>query len=470
MMKQGSLSKNWDAKRLKRGISKIAKAEYEYYCEFAHRGTWKPARHLKIICNALERVERGKLKRLMIFMPPRHGKSMSTTETFPSWYLGRNPEKSVIETSYSASLAQRFGKANREKLREYGKSVFGVELSHEHAATTEFELHNHRGGMVSTGYGGSVTGKGADLLIIDDPIKNRQEAESPTFRNRIWTEYQNTLYTRLHPGGAVVLILTRWDEDDLAGRLLNSDYGAVEDWEIIKLPAICNDPENDLLQREIGETLWPEHGFDQAWAKTQKAAVGIYAWEALYQQRPSPPQDGIFRRDWFKRYNKLPYTFDQMLQSWDLAFEGSSTSDYVVGQVWGRLGPDWYLVDQMRGQLDFTQQIKAIRSMTAKYPQALQKRIEKAANGAAVISVLQREIQGITPVVPRGSKEVRAYAVTPLYEAGNVYHPSPSIAPWILEYEEELATFPNGTHDDQVDATTQALDAGAKRQRTWEIA
>ena len=221
--------------------NELARRYYADYVQYVHMGRWKRARHLDLVCEKLESIIEGKTKRLMIFMPPRHGKSMTVTETFPSFYLGKNPEKRVIEISYSGDLAQQFGKRNRDKVEEFGPALFGHTISQVQATKTNWNLDNGMGGMISVGIGGSITGYGADLLIVDDPIKNRAEAESATYRDKLWDEYQSTVSTRLHAGGAVIIILTRWHEDDLAARLLNPEYGKVEDWDIISLPAVCED-------------------------------------------------------------------------------------------------------------------------------------------------------------------------------------------------------------------------------------
>ena len=183
-----------------------AREKYCYYMEFIYNGRWKKARHLELLCNLLESVEIGELSRLIITMPPRHGKSMTVTESFPSWFIGRNPERRVIEVSYGSELAQRFGLANRRKIDEFGEEIFNIKVSSENASKTNCGIENYSGGMISAGIGGSITGQGADLLVIDDPIKNRQEAESETYRDRIWHEWQDTLNSRLHPGGRVIII------------------------------------------------------------------------------------------------------------------------------------------------------------------------------------------------------------------------------------------------------------------------
>lgn len=435
----------------------IARQSYVDYVQLVHSGQWKRAKHLDLVCDELENVMKGETKRLMIFMPPRHGKSMCVTETFPSYYLGHNPDKRVMELSYGADLAQEFGRKNRDKVVVYGDDIFGIKLSEEQATKTNWRIYGTDGGMYSAGFFGSVTGRGADLLIIDDPIKNREEAESETYRRKIHEEYQSTVATRLHAGGAIIIILTRWHEDDLAARLLNPEYGKVENWKILSLTAIAE--ENDILGRELGETLWPEGGFNAEWAVQQKETIGTYAWSALYQQRPTPSTGGLFQRSWWQRYKEPPGDLFDYIQSWDCTFKSTDTSDYVVGQVWARSKKNpanRYLLDQVRARMTFTETVQAIKSLSAKWPQTKRKLIEEAANGAAVIDVLKSKISGIIPVHPEGGKVVRAHAVTAAVEAGNVYIPDASIAPWVHDFIEEHSSFPSGAHDDQVDATTQA--------------
>lgn len=436
----------------------IAKNRYVDYVQLVHAGRWRRARHLDLVCRELESIIQGKTKRLMLFLPPRHGKSMCVTETFPSYFLGHYPNKRIIELSYGDELAQRFGKLNRDKMDKYGPGVFGVQLSSVQATKTNWGITGTDGGMISVGIGGSITGYGADLLIIDDPIKNRQEAESTTYRKRLWEEYQSTVATRLHACGSIIIILTRWHEDDLAARLLNPEYGKVEDWKVISLPAIC-ESNDDSLGRNIGEALWPVAGYDESWAAQKKEAVGTYAWNSLYQQHPTPSAGGMFKRSWWKRWKAMPSDLFDFIQSWDCAFKDINAADFVVGQVWARSKSNpanRYLLDQVRGRMSFTETVSAMRDLSAKWPQAVRKLVEDKANGTAVIDVLKSDLPGLVPVEPMGGKVVRAHAVTAVVEAGNVWIPDSSIVSWVQDFIEELASFPSGANDDQVDAMTQA--------------
>ncbi len=382
---------------------------------------------------------------------------MTVSETFPSYFIGKNPERMVIEASYGDSLAKKFGRANRSKITQFAPSVFDISISSSNASVTNWGIEGHRGGMISAGIGGPITGEGAHLLIIDDPIKNRAEANSPVYREMLWNEWQSTLLTRLQPGAAVIIILTRWHEDDLAGRLLAAEPGK---WEVICLPAEAE--ENDLLGRPIGAPLWPEYGFDAAWLKQKKREVGSQVWASLYQQRPTPLAGNIIQRSWLQYYNRLPNRLDEVIQSWDCSFKDtkasrSGTPDYVVGQVWGRKGADKFLLDQVRDRMDFVSTLRAVEALSHKWPQARAKLIEDKANGPAVIAALKRTIPGMIAVEPQGDKISRLQAVSPDFEAMNIYLPAPALCPWVHDYVEELVGFPTAANDDQVDGTSQAL-------------
>lgn len=282
-----------------------------------------------------------------------------------------------------------------------------------------------------------------NCMIIDDPIKNRAEAESETYRNKIWAEWESTLSTRLQNGASVIVVQTRWHEDDFTGRLLEK---SPRDWIRIRLPAIAED-ENDLLGRKIGEALAPDLGYDEEWAEVQKKEVGTKAWLSLYQQRPSASEGNMFKREWWQWYNVLPSRIERYVISWDLTFKGGDDSDYVVGQLWGKRGSDYYLIDQVRGQMDFPETLKAIENFSAKYPRVREILIEDKANGSAVISTLKSKIGGIIPIKPQGSKEARAMSITPLVEAGNVYLPKGKS--FINDFMEEVSNFPYAKNDKQ---------------------
>lgn len=448
----------------------LAKRNYRDYVEFVHHGHYEHYRHTELICDVLQRIADGEQLSVLIEMPPRHGKSMTVTESFPSFYLAKNPDKRVIAAAYSDGLAKKFGRLNRNKFNEFASELFDVQLSEANSAVKDWGIENKPGGMIATGIGGSITGQGADLMIIDDPIKNMKEASSQTIRDNIWDEWEATLSTRLHDGASLIVIMTRWHEDDLIGRLLAR---SPRKWIRLRLPAIAED-EDDLLGREIGEPLCRELGFDEIWAEQKKTEVGSRTWAALYQQRPSPAGGNIFKREWMRYYVRteqqkrdwglsddvavLPIHYDKVAQSWDCTFKDTSKSDFVAGGVLARKQANFYVLDLDHRRMGFTETMKAIRLMSDKWPNARSKYIEDKANGTAVIDMLKDEISGITPVEPEGGKEARANAVSPLFEAGNVYLPHPNLCSWSEDIVEELVAFPNAAHDDLVDMISQGLN------------
>lgn len=424
-------------------------------------GRWVPYEHLLYLNRKLVDVVAGRTKRLMVMCPPRHGKSEMISRFFPAWYLGKFPDKRIILASYEADFAATWGRKARSLLEEFGPELFGVAVSKQSSAASRWDIEGHEGGMATAGVRGPITGKGAHVAIIDDPVKNDQEANSETYQEATWDWYRATLSTRLQEDGAIILVMTRWNENDLAGKLLKAQEEGGDKWEIVRLPALAE--EEDPLGRRPGDPLCPEL-FPRDVLEAIKRRIGSYWWEALYQQRPSPPKGRLFQRSWWRFYRQVPSRFDQVIQSWDMTFKDGKNADYVVGQVWGRVGADKYLLDQIRDRMDFPTTIKAVRTLSAKWPQARAKLIEDKANGPAVIATLRRSIPGLIAVSPEGSKEERAAAVAPEVEAGNVYLPAPEIAPWIEDFIAECSAFPHGAHDDQVDAMTQALlRLGARR-------
>lgn len=440
-------------------IHALAALNYEFYVQYVHKGAYKHGPHTRFIARKLQQIEEKHAQGIPTFtiftLPPRHSKSMTITETFPSWFIGKNKNRRVIEVSYGADLARKFGMANLSKIEGPAGEIFDMQLDPRQSSATDFKIKDARGGMISRGVGGALTGEGADLIIIDDPIRNRQDANSPAYREKVWNEWKATIQTRLQPGGSVILILTRWHESDLAGLILEHDP---REWDVVKLPAVAE--ENDLLGRKPGQTLWPAAGFNKQWAAMTKQAVGPLDWASLYQQDPRPQEGALLKRKYFLYYKQQPALteFERLIQSWDCTFKDAETSDYVVGQVWGKKGPDFYLLDQVRDKMGITATMQAIEAMRAKWPQAFGIYIEDKANGSAVIEMLKRKIPGLMPVNPQGGKVVRAQAVLPVIAAGNVYLPEPELAPWVGDFVNEAAAFPFGKHDDMTDAMTQALN------------
>jgi predicted phage terminase large subunit-like protein len=306
--------------------------------------------------------------------------------------------------------------------------------------------------MVSVGLGGAITGKGGHLVVIDDPIKGFKESRSATIRNNQINSFNNDLYTRLEPGASIVVLMTRWHQEDLSGYLLEEHE---DDWIHINLAALAED--DDALGRELNEALCVER-YDQKALFKIKKAVGSVAWNNLYQQKPSADEGTILKRDWWRFYDETEIQCDELIQSWDMRFKDSKTSgDYVVGQVWGRKGNNKYLLDQVRGRWSFVETQNMFLSLSSKWPKAYVKLVENKANGPAIENVLKSKVSGIKLVEPMGGKEARAFAAQPSLEGGTVYLPNPENEPWVYDFMEECANFPSGKHDDMVDTATQAI-------------
>ena len=429
---------------------------YSDYVEYVHEGRWVKGKAVSYICDEVQKfieMDTGHaFDILAISIPPQHGKSMSITETLPSWYLGKYPYKRVIEASYSEDFAQLFGRRNLRKIEQFGKELFGIEKG-KVANNTEFELSNGVGGMISRGILSGVTGRPADLMIIDDPVKNRQEADSKTYRDRIWAEWNDSFKSRLAFGAKVIIIQTRWHEDDFAGRIIKNEKHVT----VINLK--CEADKDDVLGRNPGDALCPEIGKGNEWLQDFKSTFttkeGNRTWNALYQGEPTPDEGNIFKRKWFKYYKELP-SIPYMLISVDATFKDKEDNDFVSIQVWGKRDADYYLIDKIKDHLDFTSTLNAIRQLKKKYNQTSAILIEDKANGSAIIQVLQKEFSGVIPINPEGGKVARANAVSPSIESGNVY--LPENAEWLFDYINELTSFPNAEHDDDVDCTTQALN------------
>lgn len=437
-------------------LQALLMTDYAAYCSYVHRGMWTPSRLHKYLCYTvqgfLEEKTGHALDIMIVSLPPQHGKSLTITETLPSWYLGRNPTHRVIEISYNEDFAQKFGRRNRQKIKEFGE-IFGIETAKNPDSNTEFELSNNIGGMISRGVLSGVTGNPANLMIIDDPFKTREEADSETTRDKIYDEWLNSFRSRLAPGAKVILIMTRWHEDDLAGRLIKNEKNV----RVINLPLEAED--NDPLGRNIGDALCPEIGKDNKWLADFKSVYltkeGSRAWNALYQGHPTGLEGNMFKREWWRYYDELPDIVDWVM-SVDAAFKDGDDNDFVAIQVWGKCEASIYLVDAVKKHLNLPDTMREIIRLRSTYPLCKTTLIEDKANGSAIINMLRKDMTGIIAVEPKGGKVSRANAIVGAIESGNVYLPHNK--PFVGDFIEECAAFPNGAHDDQVDCASQALN------------
>ena len=419
------------------------------------------------LADALERIERGELKRLIVLMPPRHGKSELISLRFPCWYLARHPEDYIVQAGYAESIALTHSRQARdifisnEMMRLFPDVHHRPERKGQETIIPErqaaHEWGTKQGGSYyAVGIGGGLTGRGFNVGIIDDPVKDEEEAASQTIRDKIWDWYQRVFRTRTEPDAAIIVVMTRWHQEDLVGRLLRQakEDPTADQWEILHFPAIKDN-----------QALWPGR-YPVDILEKVRSSIGSRAFESLYQGNPTVAEGQIIRREWWKYYNERP-NFQRVIHSWDTAFKDKSQNDYSVCTVWGEVQNGYYLLDVWRGKVEFPELKRVAMSLDARdNPSAVV--VEDKASGQSLIQELQRDTR--IPVIPfkvDTNKVARAYAITPLIEAGKVF--LPENAHWLFDYIEELSAFPNAEHDDQVDSTTQALAFMRKVEERGQI-
>lgn len=410
------------------------------------------------ICQSVvEKIENGQKVKICISVPPQHGKSMTVTETLPSWFIGRNPDLRCIVTAYNADVAEKFGNKNRQLVKEHGEEIFGIKVSDSQDNKTLWDIDKHHGGMLSTGILGGLTSNGGALVIVDDPFKNGEEANNGDLRDKVYDTFADSVATRARgKGNAIIVIHTRWHDDDLIGRLMKTD-----EWTIINIPCVWEKGEDKLLHRKIGQTLCPELGFDSEWAMSMQKLLGAKKWNALYQGKPYIDGGNIIKRSDIRFYDRSnePGSYEELVLSCDLSFGGTKkANDPYCMTLWGRNGGNHYLLKIFDKRASFTDTNKTIRMICSQYPQLRKKLIERKANGQATIDLLGQEIGGFVPFDPKGmSKEDRLHAVSPYFESGNIFFPSEDLMPNIETYIDQLLRFPSVEHDDFVDTISQYL-------------
>jgi len=437
-------------------------------------------RHTRCLVSILQRVADGDLpRRLIIQLPPRHYKSTTVSRLFTGWWLRRNPRQFVGIGSYGANLATGFSRASRGYF-----AASGGFLDKASSAANEWGTAGGMGGMWSTGVDGAGTGKGYHLGIVDDPHKDRKDAESPTMRQRVKDWWDSVFYTRKEPDAVIIVIQTRWHADDLVGYLLEKEQNLIdagtpdlaEGWHVVDLPAIAL-PANSIRPfpgsctvepdtREPGEALDPERITLRELERT-RATLTSRDWEALYQQNPTVEAGTVFFRKWLRYHASeeegqdgdmvTPSSFIRLILSVDASFKDTSSSDHVAMLLWGQTAQGMFLLHIVNQRMGFTDTLGTVRLLHNARPfgEAL---IEDKANGTAVIDTLKREARGfaIREVSPLGGKVARANACTLEFEQGRVFLPRNH--PELATYEKQLLGFPSTVHDDMVDATTQVLN------------
>lgn len=410
-----------------------------------------------IFQSAIKRAEKGEIVKIGLSTPPQHGKSITVTETLPSWFLGRNPNLRAIVTGYNADIAEKFGDRNRQLVKQYGKDLFGVEISESQDNKTLWNIDKNDGGMLAAGILGGITGNQGALIIVDDPYKNGNEANNPELRQKIWDTFVDSIMTRMRASGCVIIVIhTRWHEDDLIGRL-----SKMEDWIIMNFPCVWEKGIDKLLGRKTGETLCPELGFDSKWAKGMMEMLGQKKWNALYQGSPFIDGGNIIRRSDIRFYdaNSKPASFEEIVLSCDLTFGGlNKDNDPYCMSLWGRNGGNHYLLKIWDKKANFTDTLKTLRIICSENPQLKKKLVERKANGQATIDMLSKEIGGFVAYDPKNtSKEDRLRSVSAYFEGGNIFFPSEELMPNVETFVQQLIKFPSGEHDDFVDTTSQYL-------------
>jgi predicted phage terminase large subunit-like protein len=418
--------------------------------------------HLQVIAARLQAVRMGHIRRLAINLPPRHLKSLLASVALPAWVLGHEPSAEILCVSYAQELADKWSRDCRRIVSSpWYRWLFTTRLAPARQAMAEFET-TAQGRRIAAGVGGVLTGRGADLIVIDDPLKP-EEALSEARRRTANEWYDHTLYSRLNDKAksAVVLVMHRLHEDDLTGHVL-----AQEAWEVVRFPAIADADETHRIEtlagplvfsRREGEALHPARECLARLARIRRT-IGEYNFAGQYQQAPAPLGGGMVKPAWFRRYRpqELPAAFDRVVQSWDTANKASELADFSVCTSWGIRGPQLYLIDLLRARLEYPDLKRAVRAQSVRWrPDVIL--IEDKASGTQLIQELMAEgLQAVARYRPQADKVMRMHAQTAIIENGFVH--LPLAADWLAEYLNELALFPNGRHDDQVDSTAQFLD------------
>jgi predicted phage terminase large subunit-like protein len=420
---------------------------------------WQNAAHLDLIAGLLERVERGELKRLIVNVPPRHGKTLLCSSIFPAWYLGRHPRKNIIMATHSADLSERNSRQARALVQD-DRWPFDSKLSGDSTSASRWNL-DRGGGAFATGVGGSVTGRGADILICDDLLHDSLGSDGEKEAAFRW--FTEVAVPRLEPGGAIILIGTKFAEDDVFGRVLEGPDA--DQWTVVRLPALAE--ESDPLEREIGQALWPAR-MDVAELEARKREMGTRAYECQFQQNPIPLEGNLIRREWLQYVDQPPTEFTKVVCALDAAAKTGVANDYSAIVKIGVTKNGYYVLSADHFKVEFPALLRRVAALGDEDPKPSTIYVEDASNATALIQAFKAETRiPIVPVVAKGSKISRVEGITGILEAKKVFLPKD--APWLLDFERELLSFPAGKHDDMVDAFTLALSqvSNKKLQGWW---
>lgn len=443
------------------------------FAELNPRASFLPNWHIEVMAAKLQAAMQGRSKRLIITVPPRHLKSLAASTALPAWWLGHDPSAAIINVTYGQELSDKFARDCRSIMTSpWYAALFPTRLAT--ARTALHELVTTKSGFrMATSVGGVLTGRGADVIIIDDPLKPG-DAVSEARRNSTNEWYDGTLYSRLNDKaeGTIIIIMQRLHEDDLVGHVL-----AQEGWDLVSFPAIADADEEHVVNtvlgqrrftRRAGEALHPARESIET-LQLIRATIGTYNFAGQYQQVPAPAGGGMVREAWFKRYDatELPSQFDQVLQSWDTANKPTELSDYSVCTTWGLKEQRFFLLNVFRRRMAYPDLKRAVRELWQAYSAGVVLIEDKASGTQLIQELIEEGVHAVTRFNPEYDKVMRLHAQTATIENGFIYLPNE--APWLAEYLHELTTFPNGKHDDQTDSTSQALAWSKQRPAFWGL-
>jgi predicted phage terminase large subunit-like protein len=460
------------------GLRAIMRADFysfmvRCFAELYGGAAFMPNWHIELLAAKLQAAFEGKIRRLIINVPPRHLKSLAASVALPAWCLGHAPDAAIVCVTYGQDLSDKFARDCRAVMQAgWYQATFATCLTAQRAALGE--LITTKGGFrLATSVGGVLTGRGADLIIIDDPLKPA-DAISPTRRAAVNDWYDGTLYSRLNDKsrGVVIVVMQRLHEDDLTGHLLKQ-----EGWELLSFPAIAERDEEHLIDtplgprrfiRRAGEALHPAREPLETLEQIS-TTIGVYNFASQYQQTPAPAGGGLVKETWFQRYDPKdrPASFDQIIQSWDTATKPTELADYSVCATWGIKGPHFYLLNVLRKKLAYPGLKRAVAAQRTLFNPTVILIEDKASGTQLIQDLIEDGLSMVTRFKPEGDKIMRLHAQTTTIENGFVHLPRE--AHWLADYLHELTVFPNGRHDDQVDSTSQALAWTKQRPSGWAI-
>ena len=436
---------------------------------------WKMGKHIEVISNKLDDLENGHIKRLMVFLPPRSSKSVLCSKLFPAWYIGRNPEHEIMTVSHSDQLASDFGRSVRDIVTtEQFQEIFrGVTLRSDVRAAGKWKT-NQNGTYYAAGVRSQIAGRGAHIAILDD-VMSEEDSYSEAGRRYVKEWYPAGLRTRIMPNGAILIINTRYHFDDLCGWLLKqqeemSEYKTIP-WDVVRIPAWLDEEAAELLDLPEGGSYFPEWKPDEVLAIDEaeiKASNGSRYWNSLYMQDPTPEEGGLIKKKWIQEWEyEEPPTCDFIIQTYDTAFSTRTTADFSVIQTWGifslyeqnemgieDFAPNLILLGNVRGRFEYPELRRTAQMLYSKHKPDVCI-IEKKASGQSLIQDMRRSGLPVKDYMPDRDKVARAYAASPIMEAGRVWIPKNK--KWADELIEELTRFPHAAHDDQVDALVMAI-------------